>query len=121
MASNPCCPVCSALLDILRGNTNDFKSNAHHTTIRPVELPPWLPRNVMEKMVTRFQRILLGEVITMMRRQEPAHHAYNPSIQRGLRIASTNTDAPVAWDIGLPHRLQAEEASHPRAPTSKPV
>jgi hypothetical protein len=97
-------------LEILRGDTNNFKSNVRHTTIRPVELPPWLPHNVMEKMVIRFQRILFDEIIIMMRRQEPAHHAYNLSIQRSLRVTSTDSDA---WDIGLPPGLQAEEASHP--------
>jgi hypothetical protein len=66
------------LLEILRGDTNIFKLNAHHTTIRPVEVPPWLPRNVMEKMVIQFQRILLEEIIAMMHRQGPAHHAYHP-------------------------------------------
>jgi hypothetical protein len=100
-------------LDILRGDTNDFQLNVHHTTIRLVELPPWLPRDVVEKMVIQFQKILLGEIITMMRRPKPTQRAYNPSIQRDLCIAGTSSGAPVAWDIGLPPRLQQEEASHP--------
>jgi hypothetical protein len=64
----------------------------------------------MEIMLIQFQRILLEEIITMMRRQEPAHRAYYPSVQRSLPVTSADSDA---WDIGLPPRLQTEEASRP--------
>lgn len=63
----PCCPACWELLHILRDDTNNFNVRGHHTMVYPFELPQWLPRNTVEKMVDRFESILLGEIITLMR------------------------------------------------------
>ena len=78
--SKPWCPACEALLDILRGDTNDFNVYSHHTTILPVKLPQWLPCNIAEEMVIQFQKILLGEIITMMCQQKPVTQGYDPYV-----------------------------------------
>jgi hypothetical protein len=37
-----------------------------HPTVYEVELPPWLPRDVMEGMVDDFEAVLRGEIFAMM-------------------------------------------------------
>jgi len=64
--SHLCCPVCWELLDILRGGATNFNVRGRHATLYPVELPRWLPRDVMEQMVIRFKKILLIEITAMM-------------------------------------------------------
>jgi hypothetical protein len=68
------------LLDVLRGDTDDFNVYGHRTSLLPVELPQWLPHDVVEEMVIRFQKILLGEIITMMRQQKPEAQGYDPYV-----------------------------------------
>ena len=68
--SRLCCPVCWELLDVLKGpddQFNRFGVRGRHPTVYPVELPPWLPRNVLEEMVTRFERILTEKISNMVR------------------------------------------------------
>jgi hypothetical protein len=63
--SKSCCPVCWELLDVL----NETYSNMIHFTVRPphqnlypVCLPPWLPDDVLEKMIQRFGRKLYDKL-----------------------------------------------------------
>ncbi|KIM73336.1 hypothetical protein PILCRDRAFT_93097 [Piloderma croceum F 1598] len=49
--SKQCCPACWELLNILRHHGVEFHVRGHHTTVHPVELPQWLPRDVMEELV----------------------------------------------------------------------
>jgi hypothetical protein len=65
--SKPCCPACWELLDILRDETDQFAVAGRHTTIYPVELPHWLPDTVLEKMLVRFNMILLDQLYILDR------------------------------------------------------
>jgi hypothetical protein len=64
--SKRCCPVCSELLNILRDTKHPFRVRGRHPTVFPVDLPPWLPRDVLLQMIARFRCFLLDEIKTMM-------------------------------------------------------
>jgi hypothetical protein len=53
--SKLCCPVCWDLLEILRdGQMDTLQVQGHHSVLYDVELPPWLPINILEKMVAKY-------------------------------------------------------------------
>jgi hypothetical protein len=56
--SKSLCPACWELLDILRGNRKEFNVRGCHTTVSPVELPAWLPNEVLHKVLARFRKHL---------------------------------------------------------------
>jgi hypothetical protein len=64
--SKLCCPVCWEFLTLLRGETDDFKVRGRHTTVAPVDLPAWVPEEVMKEMVERFRAIVRGQVLEVV-------------------------------------------------------
>jgi hypothetical protein len=59
--SKLCCPSCWEFLEILRvDDPGQYAVHGHHSTLFLVQLPSWLPRNLLQKMVTRFE-VLLSE------------------------------------------------------------
>lgn len=57
--SKPCCPACTLLLEYLfLDNPQPMHTCGSHHTIYPCSLPPWLPIEIIEKMVTTFGDIL---------------------------------------------------------------
>jgi hypothetical protein len=59
--SRLCCPTCWEFLQVLK-NGDKIQENlwvhGHHSTLLPVELPDWLPANVLQEMVLRYRRHL---------------------------------------------------------------
>jgi len=94
--STQCCPVCWEFLHILKGCGAEFHVRGCHTTIHPVELPQWLPHEVVEELVIQFQKILLHKVMVMMKRQWQAEYDFSLSMQGDSDAASHNTS------FGLP-------------------
>ena len=43
-----------------------FTIRGQHSTVYQVELPPWLPIEVLKEMVTQFEGILAEEIRAMM-------------------------------------------------------
>jgi hypothetical protein len=64
--SKLCCPACWELLDSMDAPNDRFGVRGRHPTVYAVELPPWLPHEVMVDMVGRFERILDTQIFTMM-------------------------------------------------------
>ena len=98
--SKLCCPICWELLDVLRGNSEDFEVRGRHTTIYPVELPPWLPTEYMEQMVTRLRKYLTDELIIMMAQDADSEeaeasetHSRTPSLQSDSGYSTTSDDS----------------------------
>jgi len=59
--SEPCCPVCARLLDILSESedfTRPFKFRASQGNITGCSLPPWLRAEIHQKMVKGFGKEL---------------------------------------------------------------
>jgi hypothetical protein len=51
---------------VLRGITDDFRVRGRHSCMSPVQLPPGLPADVMEEMITRFRAYVLAEISIMI-------------------------------------------------------
>jgi hypothetical protein len=70
----------------------------------------------MESMVARFQEVLLDEITTMMHKPKPKH--YTLSMQGTFGVASGNSGAAHAFDIGLPAPLLGDccKTTDPPAP-----
>ncbi|KIM88014.1 hypothetical protein PILCRDRAFT_814691 [Piloderma croceum F 1598] len=73
--SKPCCLVCWHLLKVLRGNSEDFDVRGHHKNLYQVELPQWLPLDVVVNVTAEFENILLRQIRIMQRRSRhsPSH------------------------------------------------
>jgi len=68
--SKLCCPVCWHLLRILRGDSKDFQVRGYHKNLYQVELPQWLPVEVVMEVTAAFEDILLREIRIMQRRNK---------------------------------------------------
>lgn len=89
----------------MRGKSGDFGVRGYHTTMYALELPSWLPPEVVEKVTVSFQKILLEEIVAMMGKQKPVKHTQNLSIHSGFSIESTESNVSDASDKGLPPPL----------------
>jgi hypothetical protein len=58
--------VCWELLKVLRGDTAELDTRGYHTTIFPVELPAWLPPDVIRTLLGTFKIHLRQEIDTMV-------------------------------------------------------
>jgi hypothetical protein len=67
--SKLCCPVCWELLNIFKdGDSANFHVNGYDKTILQVELPDWLPLEIVVKLTGRFEEILLEQIRTLVER-----------------------------------------------------
>jgi hypothetical protein len=88
--SKLCCPVCWELLRILRKGDN-FHVDGYHKTLTQVELPEWLPLEIVVKLTARFEEILLRQIKTL--KDNRTRHASKPSGQSGDGLSSDSDDA----------------------------
>jgi hypothetical protein len=99
VVSKLCCPVCWQLMEILRGDSEDFRVRGRHTTMFPVGLPSWLPIDVLQQMVDRFKKFLLDELVTMVQSSErlasTRRHNRNPSQQSESGLSVASDESPV--------------------------
>jgi hypothetical protein len=95
---------------------DEFDVHGHHTTISPVRLPPWLPRDIMEQMVARFKHTLRQEILAMIQRV-----SRRPSLQSTPYLFDVaNGDSGSVLDLGFPKRGKTESpgAAEPNFTTS---
>ena len=88
--SKLCCPVCSELLDLLRDGTHTFHIDGHHHTLVQVELPIWLPLDIVVKLTAKFEKILGNQIGNLMSYHH--EHANPPSDQSGDGLSSDSSD-----------------------------
>jgi hypothetical protein len=93
--SKLCCPVCWELLELL-GRDQPISLRGRHSTIYPVELPKWLPPEIVDKMNERFQRHLGQEIRIMLKGAQQLEgvttrnrHVSHES-ESNISVASTN-------------------------------
>jgi len=92
--SKLCCPVCWELLSMLN-EEKPLKLRGHHSTIYPVELPQWLPSQIVDKMNALFQNHLRQEIEIMLQGAEEGatiqrnRHVPHES-ESNISVASTN-------------------------------
>jgi hypothetical protein len=77
------------LLDILqeRRGGNRFFVKRTHGTVYPCTLPPWLPREVIEKMVSRYRNRLKRELNSLLYRTEDSDNDGSIDIWRILMMS----------------------------------
>jgi hypothetical protein len=88
--SKLCCPVCLELLNLL-GGPNAFHINGHHHTLFQVELPIWLPLDIVVKLTAKFEKILGNQIEDMMS-DHHNKHAKTPSGQSMDYLSSDSSD-----------------------------
>jgi hypothetical protein len=64
--SKLCCPVCLHLLGMLRRLPSDFIIRGDHSTLYPVELPPWLPEDILAQMLQKYEALWVKHLKLMM-------------------------------------------------------
>ena len=50
----------------MRDEEDQFLVHGHHSIVYPIELPPWLPLEVYQKMVGRFRGYLRDKLDTIV-------------------------------------------------------
>jgi hypothetical protein len=71
--TKPCRPICYEFMAVLRGGAQDqFMIRRGHSTVYPLELPPWVPQSVCEQMVDKFRKHLNTQLDLMVSTHEQA-------------------------------------------------
>jgi hypothetical protein len=78
--------------------------DGYHKTLSQVELPEWLPLEVVVKLTARFETILLGQIKRMMKRHK--WHEIHPSGQSGDGLSSDYEDGGDDIAETLKHRCR---------------
>ncbi|KAM6499275.1 hypothetical protein JOM56_004783 [Amanita muscaria] len=69
--SKRCCPVCAHVLAILKSkDERPFIFKGHHSTVTACTLPEWLPKEVINKVVSEFGGRLRRELVKLKQRTE---------------------------------------------------
>jgi len=83
------CRVCWEFADIIRKGTTNFALRGYHKTLSAVELPSYLPYDVLEQLVTRFKTTLIDEITTMLNKKENQHYRnLSDQSDNGFSVAS---------------------------------
>jgi hypothetical protein len=108
--SKLCCPVCWELLGILNEDEPRLSFRGCHSIVYPVELPKWLPSQIVDNLTERFQVHLRKELDFMVREFErdeavmrKKNHASHES-ESSISVASTTRRG----DGGIEYRQYGE-------------
>jgi len=95
-----CCPVCDKLIQVLNDMNKNIKFQVRekHPNHYPVCLPPWLPDDVLEEMISRFRKMLYEKLCVLDGIDEPSEfvrgHNKNLSVESaGESVSSAGTIA----------------------------
>jgi hypothetical protein len=89
-------------LSILGGDTNTFVVRGQHSTVYQVELPPWLPIEVLKAMVNQFEQILTKEIRAMMNwGQKVGHGRADSGESNAFNDWSTSTGTALPEDTPI--------------------
>jgi hypothetical protein len=91
--SKLCCLVCWHLLRALRGDSDDFHVRGHHKNLSQVELPQWLPLEVVVTVTTAFEKILVGEITAMQHHSK--HGPRHSGDSRGVSPDSSDGEEDI--------------------------
>lgn len=86
---------------MLKGDEEDLNVRGRHSTPFPVQLPAWLPREVVKEMVSIFEIFVLEE-LSVLGKNSLSTHSRKLSLQSqtGVSIGSDDSGSTVA--IGFP-------------------
>ena len=104
-------------MDIIRKgtkNTKNFALRGYHKTLSAVELPSYLPCDVLEEMVTRFKTTLIDEINILLNKKDNQHYRnLSDQSNSGLSLASDQSGIP-----SVDGRFR--EVADPSTPTPTP-
>ena len=103
------------LLQVLKGDTSNFSVRGYHNTFYPVDLPDWLPLDVVKTMVKRFENYFLAElthfILTVMKaktmKQQKKGHLSTESGDSFLSVSS-GSSLPGPADVRFPNWHRSE-------------
>ena len=130
--SKPCCPVCLKAMDFFtrKNPQHSCLVRGSHTRISACSLPPWIPENILNKMLKYFGgqlrmalSALLSNSVKWRQNQSAESHRMSPPqvIWRTLHVESLQ----LSTQIGFPwsssaqnlneayHAVQQDHALHP--------
>jgi len=86
--------VCWDLLDLLRTIATEFSVRGRHSILSPVQLPSWLPRHILEAMITKYEKYLVQEVTIMMTPDctQAAQHGRSETIQSAAGLSNAGSE-----------------------------
>lgn len=112
--SKLCCPVCWELLEVLRPKIPThippptLVVRGFHSDIYPLMLPPGLPSDDYDEMVSRFLRYLGEELVALMNHRldseaERSRRSLdsNMSQESGMSIGSASSNEATTYDGGI--------------------
>jgi hypothetical protein len=86
--SKLCCPSCWEFLEILREDQpGQYAVRGRHSALFPIQLPQWLPRHLLEKMVNRFEALLSDRLLVKF-----GDHSAGPTTSGHVRKASFQSE-----------------------------
>jgi hypothetical protein len=71
-------------------DSSDLHVDGYHRTLFQVELPRWLPLDIVVKMTARFEEILRSQIRSLMKSNK--RHPITPSGQSGEVLSSDSSD-----------------------------
>jgi hypothetical protein len=91
----------------LKGDAADFKPHGRHTSVYPMQLPVWLPVEVMRQMVNRFKKFLCDELIIMVMKEAKATERVEGPTNHAPAQLPLNEVIPVSATAATPATLVA--------------
>jgi hypothetical protein len=76
----------------LQVDGTNFSTPICHSSLSPVELPPWLPRDILEKMVTKYKSHLRVQVAKMLK-----YHR-SPDVSSEIMAIGSRVQPEEKWD-----------------------
>jgi len=83
--------VCWDALEVLRGDSENFKVRGHHAVLSPVQLPSWASDDMVKEMLCRYKKSLVEQIKIMMSPSAGGHSRSN-SMQSNAGLSSSGSD-----------------------------
>ena len=114
--SKLCCPVCWDLLTFMRGKVKQhLMVRGRHPVLSPVQLPLWVPSDILTLMTERYENLLLLEVIKMM---APVDAYDNSDIESNAGFSSDGSEETASSMSNSWPSFQPEIAKTPSESTT---
>jgi len=93
--SKLCCPVCWDVLELLRnasGMRAEFIVRGRHAVLSPVQLPIWLPVEIVQQMLQMYKQILVDKFKVLMSPNRVGGHSRLNSLQSNPGLSNASSE-----------------------------
>jgi hypothetical protein len=84
--------VCWDALELLRGDSENFKVRGHHAVLSPVQLPSWASDDMVKEMLCRYEKRLVEQIKIMMSPTGAGGHSRGNSMQSNAGLSTDSSD-----------------------------